>query len=40
MSAPIDTPITVMDWIRVDLASGLMEVKIPPITAKNSRGTM
>ena len=39
ISAPIDTPITVMEAIRVSFASGIREVKIPPITAKKRSGT-
>ena len=39
MSAPMVTANTVMDAIRVPPASGMMEVKIPPMTAKNKRGT-
>lgn len=38
-SAPIEPPITVMDCIRVFFASGMSDVKIPPITAKNKSGT-
>ena len=39
MKAPIETPITVIDCINVFFASGIKEVKIPPIIAKNSSGT-
>lgn len=39
ISAPVDTPSTVIDCISVYLASGFMDVNIPPITAKNKRGT-
>lgn len=40
MSAPIVTPNTVMDCMSVFLDSGMTEVKIPPIIAKNTIGTI
>ena len=39
INAPIVTVNTDMDWIRVSLLSGITDVKIPPITAKNRSGT-
>ena len=39
IKAPIVTAHTVMDWISVSLLSGMTDVKIPPITAKNRSGT-
>jgi hypothetical protein len=35
----METPITVMDGTSVSRADGLTDVKIPPIIAKNKRGT-
>lgn len=40
MRAPVDTPMTVMDGIRVSRDSGIMAVKIPPMTIKNRSGTI
>ena len=40
IKAPIETPMIVMDCINVYFASGIKEVKIPPIIAKNKSGTM
>ena len=39
ISAPMVTAKTVMDWTRVSRLSGMTDVKIPPITAKNRSGT-
>lgn len=40
MRAPVDTPMTVMDGIRVSRDSGIMAVKMPPMTIKNRSGTI
>ena len=36
---PIATANTVIDGIRVSFLSGVMDTKIPPMTAKNNSGT-